>query len=326
MRMNIGTTGAGGSRQTRLRLFTLKRYNIFFASVLVATVPHVLRAMALVLMHLGWQHRPGRVALVIGANDGTDGNNAVVNSWLSLCNTSCHRLHLSVVLVEPNPAVFDNLRRTVQTDYNDSPCILPVNALISSSSQHMSFFKVNVSRLRTVCARPPHWATFQLSSVDRTATETQLLKFLKWATRRSGMAFRCDADAGAIGDYIIEERLPSTTVHELLSRTRLRPSDVDVLAIDTQGHDAEIIKSAFSDAEFFPRIITFEYTMLGTRDLEDVLQILEHRGYATSCHRTVHAKGGETTHDCKVESRGRKDQDVYATHTLRGLYLGVPES
>lgn len=277
---------------------------------------------------LGWQHRPGRVALVIGANDGTDGNNVVVNSWLSLCNASCQRLHLSVVLVEPNPTVFDNLRRTVQTNYKNSPCIIPVNALISSSSQPMSFFKVNVSRLRAVCTRPPHWATFQLSSVDRMSIEMQLAGFLKWATHRSGMAFRCNTDAiaGAIGDYIIEERLPSTTVHDLLSRRRLRSSDVDVLAIDTQGHDAEIIKSAFSDAEFFPRVITFEYTMLATKDLEDVLRILENRGYATSCRRIVHAKRVQSTYNCKVQSSRKNDQDVYATHTLRGLYVGVPEN
>lgn len=272
---------------------------------------------------LGWQQSPGRIALIVGANDGTRGNNIVVKSWLDLCSdtNACQRSNVSVLLVEPNPAAFYKLKRTVRTAYNNSPCITAIHALISSSNQPTSFFRVNTTRLRAMCTHPPHWAMFQLSSVDRTAVETQLAGFLKWASHRSGRGFQCDTNAvasTAIGAYITEEQMTPTTIGELFSKRHMLLSDVDVFAVDTQGHDAEIIKNTLSQVEFFPRVITFEHTMLDAKDLEDVLRLIESRGYATSCHRTA------MQHRCKLQSKSGNDQDVYATHTMRGLYLGVP--
>ena len=291
----------------------------FFSDVFVREISQ--RVMFFVIPVLGWQQSPGRVALIVGANDGTEGNNIVVKSWLDLCSdkSACKRSNLSVLLVEPNPAAFQKLKRTVRTTYNNSPCITAVHALVSSSNRSTSFFRVNATRLRAVCTRPPHWAMFQLSSVDRSAVETQLSGFLKWASHRSGRGFQCDSNAiAAIGSYITEEQMTPTTVAALLSKRNMLLSDVDVFAVDTQGHDVEIVKNTLSQVEFFPRVVTFEHTMLHTDDLQDVLRLIESRGYATSCHRTARKRS------CKLQSKSGRDQDVYATHTMRGLYSGVP--
>lgn len=276
--------------------------------------------LALALDHAA----PGRALVVIGANDGTSGDNAVVLSWLRFCaEQTVSRKGLKVLLLEPNPNVFASLVTTVNTMYKANPSIVPVNALVGGGSGGVTpFYMVNATLLLQDCPGAPHWALHQLSSLSREQVHSQLRGFSKYDFRLVNA--RCDRSAlqrhllakdAQNSKYIISRDVPSISFSQLLQDNQLTAQDVDVLAIDAQGFDAAILAQAFTELKgLFPRVVIFEHNLLSDLEKNSTIELLERKGYATDC----------LIHNKKAVCRNLSGQDVYATHTRRGLYTGVP--
>mmetsp|Transcript_26298 Transcript_26298/g.56755 ORF Transcript_26298/g.56755 Transcript_26298/m.56755 type:complete len:321 (+) Transcript_26298:3-965(+) len=272
---------------------------------------------------------PGRALIVIGANDGTSNDNDVVLSWLQYCRDNGAHAGIAghmVLLVEPNPRVYASLLLVLRDRYKSAANIVPVNALVSSDTlgSFALFHMVNTTRLLNDCPNAPHWVLYQLSSLSRENVMKPMRDFFNCVLRANQHRPRpsCDGsrcDKLAIRQnhaaYIFSETVPVLTFSELLQRHQLIASDVDVLAIDAQGYDATILQSAFAlSRDFFPRVVIFEHVMLQLGEKNSTIELLEKRGYTTDC----------PIQDGRAKCRTLSGQDVYATHTQRGLYKGVP--
>lgn len=78
-------------------------------------------------------------------------------------------------------------------------------------------------------------------------------------------------------ESLIEEVLvPTVTVESLLAKHQI--PRLDLLVIDTMGHDFEIIRSLPFD-KIKPAIIHFEHALLSLRDRHDCVEYLKAQGY-----------------------------------------------
>lgn len=280
---------------------------------------------------------PGRALVVIGANDGTTGDSNVVREWLSyLVNHTSPEVPTTAtgdlkvaVLVEANPDIYKRLQHTARTLFRGSPAVVPVLGLVSdSSAANLTFTSVDATRLLADCPNAPHWALYQLGSMTYQKTMKGFRGFLnpafhkRWL-KKTGKTFNCDLAAiRAHGDpkyYLKTMPVPVCNFKCVLGKGGLAPHEVDVLQVDVEGHDAEVVAHAFSsDPTFFPRVVIFEAKQLLGSVVNPIIAMLEGRGYTTNCRPATPELEGEAQNRC------RNVADVIATHTQRGLYMGVP--
>jgi FkbM family methyltransferase len=76
---------------------------------------------------------------------------------------------------------------------------------------------------------------------------------------------------------ILERKVPCWTLATLLARANA-PETIDLLQIDTEGHDYEIIR-AIDFGRIKPGIIRFEHQLLSRRDFDAALTLLASNGY-----------------------------------------------
>jgi len=276
---------------------------------------------------------PGRALVVIGANDATSNDNEVVLSWLRFCadnSAAAEAAGLKVLLVEPNPDVYASLKRTVSKAYRSAASIVPVNMLVGTNSRAAGsftarFHMVNSTLLLKDCPNAPHWVLHQLSSLSLAHVTDGLQGFINCVQRSNPDKPRPSCDGSQCNlpamrrrptkSYLFHRTAHIATFAQLLQKNRLEPADVDVLAIDAQGYDAAILQHAFAESpDLFPRVVIFEHSMLSPAVKNATIELLERRGFATDCP----IRNGRAT--CRRPS----GQDVYATQTQRGLYMGVP--
>jgi FkbM family methyltransferase len=152
------------------------------------------------------------------------------------------------ILVEPQPAAVAALRQR----YAGDPSVEVVQAAVSSSDGRRAFFVVANDD-----GALPKW-TQQLASFYRSHIE----------------AFEKDAPG-------ICARVRETSV-EVLSFTtlsrRLGLDRLDLLMLDTEGHDFELLK-AFPFAVMRPAIVCYEYIHLARASLEASVAMLVSHGY-----------------------------------------------
>ena len=76
---------------------------------------------------------------------------------------------------------------------------------------------------------------------------------------------------------------------------------MDVLALDTEGHDAAIITQALAIPQFLPARIIFEQKTVHQQDpsaLDSVKELLTSRGYTLDCNRDATRKA---QHGCPIK-------------------------
>jgi FkbM family methyltransferase len=206
----------------------------------------------------------------IGANDGSNrGNDHTIRKLLADSNT--HAL-----LVEPNPQVFDMLKSTIATDYKNTARIKPINALVCPKGANLTFFVVD-EKLVEDYPDAPHWVRYQLSSLKLLNINTGLQYYLdsKRKRKRKGPS--------AAAAYIKNVTIPCTPFVSVLEQGGFAPQDVNVLAVDTEGHDAKVVTDALQVPGFLPRTIIFEVKGLPVDERDTLLDMLEERGYTTDC-------------------------------------------
>ncbi len=182
---------------------------------------------------------PDAFVVQIGANDGTAGDPLVEGFRTS---------RWSGLLVEPVPYLYEML----VSRYRDRPGIQMECAAISTRDGEAPLY-----RLRSIPGQTPEWFN-QLASLDRDV----LLK------HRSSIP---DIDS-----LLIEERVPTARLDTLLARHEI--ARIDLLVIDTEGHDLEILRT-LDLTRFRPTLLMLEHQHLSEGDKEAAYALLKTAGY-----------------------------------------------
>lgn len=187
---------------------------------------------------------PEAFVVQIGANDGAAGDPLV---------DAFSKTRWSGLMVEPVPHLYE----TLVARYRERPGVRVERAAISTRDGEAPFF-----RLRSVPGETPEWFN-QLATLDRAV----LLK------HRSSIP--------EIESLLIEERVPTVRLDTLLARHRV--SKIDLLVIDTEGHDWEILR-ALDFTRFRPVLLMFEHQHLSANDKAAAYALLQTQGY--ECRET----------------------------------------
>ena len=182
---------------------------------------------------------PDAFVVQIGANDGISGDP------LAVCFS---KTRWSGLLVEPVP----HLHERLVAQYRERPEVRIERAAVSTRDGDAALY-----RLRTVPGQSPEWFN-QLATLDREV----LLK------QRSSIP--------EIDSLVIEERVPTVRLDTLLARHGI--SRIDLLVIDTEGHDLEVLRS-LDFARFRPTLLMFEHQHLSETDKQSAYALLETAGY-----------------------------------------------
>lgn len=187
---------------------------------------------------------PEAFVVQIGANDGVAGDPLA---------DAFSKTRWSGLLVEPVPYLYE----TLVARYRDRPEVRIERAAVSTHDGEAPFF-----RLRSVPGETPEWFN-QLATLDRAV----LLK------HRSSIP--------EIDSLLIEERVPTVRLDTLLARHGV--SRIDLLVVDTEGHDWEILR-ALDFTRFRPALLMFEHQHLSANDKAAAYALLETHGY--ECRET----------------------------------------
>lgn len=201
------------------------------------------------LKYVGWKFNPARLiekeighrddmaVVVIGANDGPTADPA-----FPLLQK---RPNWQGTFVEPVPYLFKKLKKS----YGDTDRFAFVNAAVSNKSSEEKFYFVSPAA-RTEHPELPSWVE-QLGSFDRSLIAGHF--------------------NGRLEPYITEIVVPTITLDELFSRTTQKR--VDLLVIDTEGHDWEILKQ-LDLTKWKPLVIIFENCAISESDKREAISFL----------------------------------------------------
>jgi len=182
---------------------------------------------------------PEAFVVQIGANDGIVGDPLAA---------AFARTRWCGLLVEPVPHLYEMLGAR----YRDRPGIRRERAAVSTHDGEAPLY-----RLRAIPGQTPEWFN-QLATLDREV----LLK------HRSSIP---DIDS-----LLVEERVPTVRLDTLLARHEI--SRIDLLVIDTEGHDLQVLRS-LDFARFRPTLVMFEHQHLSEPDKKAAYALLESAGY-----------------------------------------------
>ena len=192
------------------------------------------------LIALFAEHFPEAFVVQIGANDGAAGDPLA---------DAFRRTKWSGLLVEPVP----HLAERLAARYADRKDVRVVQAAISVRDGETSLY-----RLRTIPGQTPEWHD-HLATLDREV----LLK-------QRGAIPNIDA-------LIIQERVPTLRLETLLAEEAV--TRVDLLVIDTEGHDFEILR-AFDFDRYQPLLLMFEHQHLRAEEKAAAYAVLHARSYS----------------------------------------------
>lgn len=163
------------------------------------------------------------------------------------------------ILVEPQKKVFLQLKERSKLEQD----VVFENLAISNETATKNLYRFSLSSST--------WAT-GIASFER----EHIIKCVKqgWfdeQAKSEGFVIPENPD-----EYIISEDVESITLKDLILKHGL--NKIDILAIDTEGHDFEIIKSI--DFKYLkPKIILFEFVHLSRDDFKKCRQLLNENGY-----------------------------------------------
>jgi FkbM family methyltransferase len=182
---------------------------------------------------------PDAFVVQIGANDGSAGDPLV---------DAFSRTRWSGLLVEPVPHLYE----TLATRYRDRPGVRVERAAVSTRDGEALLY-----RLRSVPGRTPEW-------------------FSQLATLHREVLLKHHSSIPEMESLLIEERVPTLRLDTLLAKHGV--SRIDLLLIDTEGHDYEILR-ALDFTRFPPVLLMFEHQHLSTGDKAAAYMLLTTHRY-----------------------------------------------
>ncbi|MBL8386760.1 MAG: FkbM family methyltransferase [Hydrogenophaga sp.] len=171
------------------------------------------------------------------------------------------------VLFEPLPDMHENLKR----NYAGCEGLTLVQAAIDTQEGSREMYRIPQSVVNQ--GQLPDWA-LGISSFynDRNAL----------GGKKIDAATRALVEANTV-----REAVPCTTFERVLAEHHI--AEIDLLQIDTEGHDWAILQS-FPIARLQPKVINFEYYNLQESEVQEALEWLRAHGYAYSMdHKDVTA-------------------------------------
>jgi FkbM family methyltransferase len=188
---------------------------------------------------------PGASFVEIGANDGEQHDHLrpfiLEREWTG-------------VMVEPVPYVFERLRR----NYAGVERVALENAAVGERDGELPFFYL-VDAPEEERARLPDWYD-GIGSFSREAVLTHA------------------AQIPDVEERLVSALVPTLTFQSLCERNGLER--VDLLVIDTEGHDFEVLKGV--DLERWrPQLVVYEHYHLSREDRVDCADLLRGHGYDT---------------------------------------------
>jgi len=191
------------------------------------------------------QHYGGGI-IQVGANDGLlqDPVHALIRQY-----------GIPAILVEPLPDIFDRLK----VNYAGVQGVRFMNAAISHTPGETQMF-----RIKTGVAGLPDWVG-GVATFDKETLIAHSLKRLRIKTT-------------LFASYVESVKVSVITMRELLAQN----ADFGIimmLQIDTEGHDANVVKSALQ-AGLLPPIIRYEHKLLPLAEQVNCRQLLADQGYS----------------------------------------------
>ncbi len=187
---------------------------------------------------------------VIGANDAKD--NDIIKFVI---DTSLGR----GCLVEPQPSVFSRLKKA----YSDQTNLVLVNAAIDRATGQKSFYSLNFSESR--------WATGLASFNKKVIIKHFENGYIQKCAKKEEIIMTSNFDS-----YIKTDLVQTVSVQDLARDNDF--SLFNVLFIDTEGNDANIIRS-IDLSLFSPNLIYFEHIHLVIKDYLICCNLLRRNGY-----------------------------------------------
>ncbi|MCH9697885.1 MAG: FkbM family methyltransferase [Gammaproteobacteria bacterium] len=161
--------------------------------------------------------------------------------------------HWQGILVEPVPNYFNKLRGNYASHNN----LIFENVAISDQNVIRNFFRV-----RDDLEFLPEWCN-GLGTFDR-----DVLLSHRWAIPN-------------LEDYVVTEQVQCMTFQQLLDKHAI--THIDVLLIDTEGHDLLILQQ-IDFAALRPSILLYEHEYISKEDRAGFEKILIKHGYRLSHH------------------------------------------
>ena len=196
------------------------------------------------LIDLFAEHFPDAFVLQIGASDGVVGDPLV---------GGFEKTRWRGILVEPVPYLCEALRQR----YADRAGIEVVQAAVSAQDGEARLY-----RLRDIPGHTPAWFA-HLGSLDLAVLEKH----------RASIP---DFDA-----LLVAETTPTVRLQTLLDRYSV--TQVDLLVVDTEGHDFEILREV-DFTRVRPVVLMFEHQHLSAADKHAAYRLLKANGY--DCRET----------------------------------------
>ncbi len=203
----------------------------------------------------------GQINVVqIGANDGR--TNDPIFRFVNK-----HKECVSVILIEPQKDLLPILRE----NYKAHPNAFFINGAIGDPGE-AKLYSIDAKvwgELEVPYAKD--WPIYRAPTGVTSLSKEHVRTWLEMVAKNF---------SGPIDGMIVERRIQVQTLEALLSESKIN-GDVDVLQIDTEGHDDIVLYNSLSD-NISPPIINFEYVHLKDDRASRCLSWLEGRGYQCS--------------------------------------------
>lgn len=205
-------------------------------------------------------------AIVVGANDGAidpQSNDPLI--------ALARYPNVRALMVEPNPTVFKILEKNLK-QFPESARLHALNIAICADKKGMVPFYTLSSSFEKKCPDAPHWAKYELSSMDYHTIS-------KHWHNVSSCGFKQEKE---FESFIEEIQVPCWTPSDLMGTKDFEPQQIDLLMVDAEGLDHKIVMAFFSQKKFDPTVLIYEEKHLAPIDRDKVHALLKRRGYKTS--------------------------------------------
>jgi FkbM family methyltransferase len=213
---------------------------------------------------LNISHWENAGAMIIGANVGSVGND---DSWKALMESQGLR-HWSKIFIEPMPLLFGTLEKNIAKSSNSELAFAVNRAVVDEDfeADSIKIFCLNGKKLAEQKLESPWW-------LPQTCSTIRERLFASY-------------DLGKLGtreqlEFALEEfDVKAQTVDAIFRENAMFAGDkIEYVQIDTEGYDAFIVKSL----TIRPKILTYENVVISKEANEELVEVLESRGYKLAC-------------------------------------------
>jgi FkbM family methyltransferase len=192
----------------------------------------------------------------IGANDGIHDPD---NGYSDPLNPLIKQYNLNGIIIEPQPKVFEELRKT----YKENNNLILEKIAIAQETKNKHLYTISFSTARWATGLASFYKEVIQKHIDNGRVESKAKEEgIKLPLKRS--------------QYISSEEVECITFEDLMKKHNV--NDISFILIDTEGYDYEIIK-LIDFEKYKPSILIFEHKHLSVSDYKNCLDLLKQFNY-----------------------------------------------